>query len=88
MDSFGSILRLQRRDAKIIYKVTFKTGFIDDINSYFQPVNMTRIYACGETTDRVGFFAMTNDGQFKFFYQINGAGANDKCRGINYNYIK
>ena len=50
MDTVGSLMRLQRRDAKVNYLVSFQASVLEDITAYFQPVNMTHIYGCGSSS--------------------------------------
>jgi hypothetical protein len=94
METVGTVLKVQRRDAQILFQATWPaatvggttTGLID-IYAYVQPAGQNIIYGCGPKTNPAtvpGIFRMDTDGSFKYFYMISATAPTVDCRGVTY----
>jgi len=96
----GSIMRFQKRNAKLRWWAKFET--LSNIRAYAQVPEDDHFYACGDYNSNsqyndltlasysAGIFRMKNDGSVKWFIQVSGKnpeGVNpdgDRCFGIAY----
>jgi len=95
-ESHGTIFKFQRRDGKINWQVDFhdtsSTKTLDSVTSYAQATGRSHFVACGDkdtsgTGSMAAFFRMENNGQLKYFYELQHATADvnqaSNCKGIH-----
>ena len=74
-------MKLQRRDAKIVFIAKF--DYLDEITAYTTTSSGNIIVGCGKlSTTSAGYFKMRTNGNFNTF--INIGATNTLCQGISY----